>query len=246
MASCGSSCGTPSSSYGAVAPFGGNYGSNFAGYPFGSNFGTGFGSNMAAPFGGNFGGNFGSHAVTPFGGASNWAAPFFGGNNNNFDRSFNRMFRDLEKTFSSELNLQPSRPASMLEHYSLTNPIRYDADGNRSLNCYFDMRSFKPEEVTVTLDSKNRTINVEAVHEVKDKEHYIKRNYSRKVYIPEELKVDLTKIDLKSCLTNEGLLCVEAALPKLSLEEARATAACTKSISSAVEPNVYKVATKTI
>jgi len=222
--------------YGAVAPYGG-YGYPFGGFgAYPGSFGGfggfgGFGSNWLAP---SFPGSYG--AVTPFGG--NFGAPF-GGN-------FNRMFRDLEKTFNSELNLHPSRPASYLEHYSLVNPIRFDADGNRWLNCYFDLRSYKPEEVSVTLDTKNRFLNVEATHEVKDKEHYIKRNYSRKVYIPEDLKIDLSKLELKSALNNEGLLCVEAALPRLSLEEARTVGATGSKSLATTEPNVYKVATKTI
>lgn len=124
------------------------------------------------------------------------------------------------------------------------NPIHIDGEGNRALSCQFDMRSYKPEEVHVTLDSKNRTLNVDATHEVKDKEHYVKRHYSRKVYIPEDVKVDLGKLELKSCLSNDGILHVEAPLPRLSLEEAR-TFNANKNLM--VNPsNAYKVTTKTI
>jgi HSP20 family molecular chaperone IbpA len=211
-----------------------------------------FGSNSYNPW--NFGGVpestwlnpwTAAGPVTPYGGDFDRTFRTFNRDFNSMNRWMDRTFRNLERTFSSELNFQPSRPANMLEHYSLMNPIRIDAEGNRWLNCYFDMRSFKPEEVSVTLDSKNRFLNVEANHEVKDsKDHYIKRSYSRKVYIPDDLKVDLSKLDLKSCLTNEGLLCVEAALPKLSLEEARSPAT-SKSLST-VNPSVYSIPVKTI
>ena len=222
--------------------------------------------------------------VMPYGGYPNEWFPEYSGpltNYGDFDRTFGnidrelygmrqwmerafRNFHEIDRKYSPELNQHPTRPANMIEHYSLLNPIRnvsfslvqysqlfiyffegIDSEGNRWLNCYFDLRSYKPEEINVTLNSKERCINVEAQHEVKDsKEHYIKRSYSRKMYLPADLKVDLSKIELKSALTNEGLLCIEAALPKLSLEEARSFGE-SKSMSS-VNPAVFNVPVKTI
>jgi len=220
-------------SWGAMAPWGFEntwpVASTFGGYPM-----------SYGPFAREFG------AITPYGAwnNNNWVAPF----ERTFDRTvrnMDRVFRDMERRFSSELNMHSSRPASYLECYSLTNPIRYDAEGNRWLNCYFDLCSFKPEECTVTLDSKNRCLNVEAVHEVKDsKEHYVKRHYSRKVFIPESVKCELSKLEIKSFLNNEGLLCVEAALPRATLEEGRIESAEGKNLTC--NPMVYKVTTKTI
>jgi HSP20 family molecular chaperone IbpA len=154
-----------------------------------------------------------------------------------------------QRVFSSELNLQPSRPANLMEHCTLLQPIRVDHEGNRCLNCCFDLRGYKPEEINVTLNSKERCLNIEANHEIKHQQHYIKRHYSRKVRFPEDLKVDLSKLELKTCLNNEGLLCIEAALPRLSLEEAR-TMWTTGKVMSTIHPNtlsnVYNIAVKTL
>jgi HSP20 family molecular chaperone IbpA len=233
-----------------MVPFGGFSGANNWMAPFGGFENTPFGSfdrfgSSMTPYTGSF-----DRSIAPFAGAFDR----FGSSMFPFDRvgrhmerDMHHMMHDFEKTFSSELNLLPSRPASMLESYSLANPIRCDAEGNRWLSCNFELRSYKPDEIKVTLDAKNRFLNVEAQHEVKDKEHYVKRSYSRKVFIPEDVKVDLAKLDVKSCLSKEGVLSVEAALPKLSLEEARASLT-TKTVSPATigGQTVYNVATKTI
>jgi HSP20 family molecular chaperone IbpA len=204
-------------SFGGFPGFGGNTMMPMGGNMMGGNYG-GFGGNM---MGGNYGG-FGGNMMTPFGG--------FGGNTmmpsgGNFERemfgSRNPMMRAMEnmnRFFTNELNYMPSRPASMMENYTLANPIRMDAEGNRWLNCCFDMRSYKPEEINVTFNSKERCICIEANHEVKDtKDHYIKRHYSRKFYIPETIKDDISKMELKSCLTSDGMLTIEAALPKMAI-----------------------------
>ena len=87
----------------------------------------------------------------------------------------------------------------------------------------FDLASFKPEEIRVTLYTKDKYIEVEATHDVKDtKEHSVKRTYCRKYYFPSDLYVgDVSKLELKSYLTNEGQLFLEALLPHLKPEEAK-------------------------
>jgi HSP20 family molecular chaperone IbpA len=211
----------PTHEFAGMLPWGNDYmprehTSMMGGFPgFGGNmmpFGAGFGGNMMnTPFGAGFGGN----TMTPFGGfhGNNFEREMFGGRN-----PMMRAMENMNRFFSNELNSMPSRPASMMENYTMANPIRMDAEGNRWLNCCFDMRSYKPEEINVTFNSKDRCICIEANHEVKDsKDHYIKRHYSRKFFIPETIKDDLTKTELKSCLTNDGMLTIEAALPKMAI-----------------------------
>jgi len=111
------------------------------------------------------------------------------------------------------------RPMSMVEYNSFSCPITYHADGSRMLNLCFDVKGFKPEEIKVEVLNKERTIVVEAKHEVKEKEHHVTRHFTRRFVLPEELHVDLAKCELKSCLTPEGLLVIESVLPRLSVEE---------------------------
>jgi len=61
-----------------------------------------------------------------------------------------------------------------------------------------------------------------AKSEVKEKEHHVTRHFTRRFVLPEELHIDLTKVEVKSCLTPEGLLVIEACLPRLTVEELKA------------------------
>ena len=112
---------------------------------------------------------------------------------------------------------QANRPGSLAEHRSMQNPVEMDADGNRSLKLSFDVHNFKPEEVEVSLDTKNRCINVEAKHEStnEDDKHSVKRHYMRSYYLPESVIDDVSKLELKSTMAH-GALSIEAPLPKLS------------------------------
>jgi len=114
------------------------------------------------------------------------------------------------------------RPTSELEFQCLTNPIRVlDREGNRMVWLCYEMRAFKPEEITVTLNKTERSIVVEASHEIKEgKEHQVTRKFSRKFCFPATLStIDMSKCEIKSCFTAEGLLTVECVLPKMTAEE---------------------------
>jgi hypothetical protein len=49
--------------------------------------------------------------------------------------------------------------------------------------------------------------------------YFLRTQFTRKFTIPEHYCVDLTKCELKSCVTADGLLIVESVLPRLSVEE---------------------------
>jgi len=114
------------------------------------------------------------------------------------------------------------RPMSMVEYNTFMHPVTFHADGSRTLNLCFDVKGFKPEEIKVEILNKERTIVVEAKHEVKEKEHHVTRHFTRRFVVPEELHIDLSKVELKSCLTPEGLLVIESVLPRLTVEELKA------------------------
>jgi len=114
------------------------------------------------------------------------------------------------------------RPMNMIEFNAFANPIHYHQDGSRSLHLAFDVKGFKAEEVTVSISPKERCVIVEAKHEVKEKEHHVTRHYSRKFVLPEDLHIDLSKTELKSIMTPDGMLVIEAALPRITVEELKA------------------------
>jgi len=184
--------------YGASFPstFGANSWTNtFGGNPW---FNT-FGANTPSTFGGNFPSTFGATFPSTFSGAKSWA-----------HHALPVEYRDV-----------PSRPMSVAEYWSFQNPIYiHPVDGSRLLHVTFDVKGFKPEEVKVEINSKERSIIVESKSESKvEKEHDVKRSYTRKFFVPEYCCVDLSKCDIKSHVTADGLLIVESVLPCLSVEE---------------------------
>jgi len=184
--------------------FGGNpwfntYGANFPS-TFGANPWTNtFGGNAPSTFGGNFPSTFGANFPSTFSGAKSWA-----------HHALPCEYRDV-----------PSRPMSIAEYWSFQNPIyTHPVNGSRLLHVTFDVKGFKPEEVKVEINSKERSIIVECKSESKvEKEHDVKRSYTRKFFVPEYCCVDLSKCDIKSHVTADGLLIVESVLPCLSVEE---------------------------
>jgi len=108
----------------------------------------------------------------------------------------------------------------MAEFFTFMNPIHISPmDGSRMLYLCFDVKGFKPEEIKVEINTKERVITVTATHDVKDKDHSVTRNYVRKFVIPSEYLVDLSKCEIKSHLTFDSLLCIEGCLPKMTAEE---------------------------
>jgi len=114
------------------------------------------------------------------------------------------------------------RPMNVLEYNTFANPIVYHPDGSRHLHLCFEVKGFKPEEVKIEILAKERAVVVEAKHEVKEKEHTVTRHFLRKFVMPEDVQIDLTKVELKSHLTHDGLLVIESALPRITPEELKA------------------------
>jgi len=143
--------------------------------------------------------------------------------------------RNLSSMLSHEMNMMKNlmrlpqefldlnfRPSSISEYDTLTSPITVNPDGSRALRLCYDVRGFKPKEVKVNVLSKDNLIVVEGKHELKEKGHHIMRQFARSFALPENLKVDLSKTKMKSCMTPGGELVIEADLPRLSDEELKA------------------------
>jgi len=196
-------------------------------YPWSNTFANNFGVDAHYPstFGAQtFGANpwnntfntFGAHFPTTFG------AEF----PSTFDARFPSTHVAAEKSWSRhalpcEYRDVPARPLSVAEYWSLQNPIFvHPIDGSRLLHVTFDVKGFKPEEVKVECNAKERSITVDCKTDCKvEKEHEVKRSYTRKFVLPECHSVDLSKCEIKCHVTADGLLIVESALPRLSVEE---------------------------
>jgi HSP20 family molecular chaperone IbpA len=181
---------------------------------------------MTTPFSGDF--NCAPSSWYPT--AERSVSPYsFGGRANNWFNPSNSINSSLSPLSSNWWNNTVNtlcnvafRPSNPIEFYCLTNPIRVlDREGNRCMWLCFDLRGYKPEEITVTMNKAEKCIIVEATHEVKEgKEHHVMRKFYRKFAFPETLaKVDFAKCELKSYLTADGMLTVECPLPKMTTEE---------------------------
>jgi len=202
------------STFGANVPsWPSTFGANAASWcpsPFAANWPSTFGANVPS-WPSTFGANAASWCPSPFGAnVPSWMNNIWG-----------------EKTWAR--NMLPSevrdvafRPASMAEYWSLSNPIHFHpVDGSRMLHLCFDVKGFKPEEINVSVNVKERCFTVECKYDVKEKEHTATRTYTRKFTLPAEYCCDLSKVEkeLKSCVTADGLLVIEALLPRMTPEE---------------------------
>lgn len=89
----------------------------------------------------------------------------------------------------------------------LGTPVIIDQAGNRKLRMAFDVRQFKPEEITVkTQDSK---VMVRAVHKEESESNQVYREYQRMFTMPPEVKPET----LESSLSPDGVLTLEAPMP---------------------------------
>jgi len=125
-----------------------------------------------------------------------------------------------------ELRNVPVRPCNWNEYYSMSHPIKFDHFGNRCFSIGFDMHSYKPEEIKVTIKA-GKWIVIEATMEekadpkaaelAKSPEQWmnvswlsnakgcVKRTYYREVALPEEFKAE----NIKCFMTGHGWLCFE-------------------------------------
>jgi len=157
----------------------------------------------------------------PFDDWSSAATPFES-LSRNFLREMNMMKHLMRHSLPNEIRDVNFRPSSMNEYNTFTSPITYHHDGSRSLRLCYDVRGFRPEEIKIDVLSKDKAIFVEAKHEVKEKDHQLMRHFTRRYVIPDDLHVDLSKTQMKSTMTPDGNLVIEAALPRLTVEEMNA------------------------
>jgi HSP20 family molecular chaperone IbpA len=87
-------------------------------------------------------------------------------------------------------------------------PVITTKEGKRMLNLRYDVRQFRPEEITVkTMDNR---LEVKAKHESGDERHKVYREYHRVFTLPEGVEPET----LSSTFSPEGILSIEAPMPE--------------------------------
>ncbi|KAL1490521.1 hypothetical protein ABEB36_013199 [Hypothenemus hampei] len=132
---------------------------------------------------------------------------------NNFFRSTTSSTTQSSNT-SSDLAHRAGPPAELRTWYDDLNSPLIQSDGNdKSLKLRFDVSQYAPEEIVVkTVDNK---LLVHAKHEEKTESKSVYREYNREFLLPKGTNPEL----IKSSLSKDGVLTVEAPLPAIASGE---------------------------
>lgn len=91
----------------------------------------------------------------------------------------------------------------------LESPLIQDSDDGKQLKLRFDVSQYVPEEIVVkTVDNK---LQVHAKHEEKSENRSVYREYNREFLLPKGTNPEM----IKSSLSKDGVLTVEAPLPAI-------------------------------
>ncbi|XP_048524669.1 heat shock protein beta-1 isoform X2 [Dendroctonus ponderosae] len=115
---------------------------------------------------------------------------------------------------SSDLAHRAGPPAELRTWYDDLNSPLIQSDGSdKSLKLRFDVSQYAPEEIVVkTVDNK---LLVHAKHEEKTESKSVYREYNREFLLPKGTNPEL----IKSSLSKDGVLTVEAPLPAIASGE---------------------------
>lgn len=130
------------------------------------------------------------------------------------NREHNNFFRSTTSTTTS------SNTGSDLAHRSdrtwideLNSPLVQNDGDNKHLKLRFDVSQYAPEEIVVkTVDNK---LLVHAKHEEKTESKSVYREYNREFLLPKGTNPE----QIKSSLSKDGVLTVEAPLPAITTGE---------------------------
>ncbi|XP_060527197.1 heat shock protein beta-1 isoform X2 [Cylas formicarius] len=134
------------------------------------------------------------------------------------NRESNNFFRSTTSTTTQSSNTSGSdlahRPQELRTWYDDINSPLIQSDGNdKSLKLRFDVSQYAPEEIVVkTVDNK---LLVHAKHEEKTESKSVYREYNREFLLPKGTNPEL----IKSSLSKDGVLTVEAPLPAITSGE---------------------------
>ncbi|XP_012526611.1 alpha-crystallin B chain isoform X2 [Monomorium pharaonis] len=129
---------------------------------------------------------------------------------NNFFKSTTSTTTQQSTQNSSSLN-PPQHDHAWLD--GLNSPLIQDEGDNKMLKLRFDVSQYTPEEIVVkTVDNK---LLVHAKHEEKTESKSVYREYNREFLLPKGTNPET----IKSSLSKDGVLTVEAPLPAIGSGE---------------------------
>ncbi|GBP79036.1 Heat shock protein beta-1 [Eumeta japonica] len=120
----------------------------------------------------------------------------------------------VESTSTTSTQHSDSRQLAEPSHWdSLNSPLIQDEGDGKSLKLRFDVSQYTPEEIVVkTVDNK---LLVHAKHEEKSDTKSVYREYNREFLLPKGTNPEA----IKSSLSRDGVLTVEAPLPQLAITD---------------------------
>ncbi|XP_067214674.1 alpha-crystallin A chain isoform X3 [Linepithema humile] len=116
-----------------------------------------------------------------------------------------------QQSTQNSSSLSPHHDHTWLE--GLNSPLIQDEGDNKMLKLRFDVSQYTPEEIVVkTVDNK---LLVHAKHEEKTESKSVYREYNREFLLPKGTNPE----SIKSSLSKDGVLTVEAPLPAIGSGE---------------------------
>ncbi|XP_043268525.1 heat shock protein beta-1 isoform X3 [Venturia canescens] len=128
--------------------------------------------------------------------------------------------RSMFDNFTSSTTQQSTQNSSLSPQHDsrtwldgLNSPLIQDEGDNKMLKLRFDVSQYTPEEIVVkTVDNK---LLVHAKHEEKTESKSVYREYNREFLLPKGTNPE----SIKSSLSKDGVLTVEAPLPAIGYGE---------------------------
>ncbi|KAK0165057.1 hypothetical protein PV328_003613 [Microctonus aethiopoides] len=128
-----------------------------------------------------------------------------------FDKAFTSTTTQQSSQQNSSLSPQQHDSRTWLD--GLNSPLIQDEGDNKKLKLRFDVSQYTPEEIVVkTVDNK---LLVHAKHEEKTESKSVYREYNREFLLPKGTNPET----IKSSLSKDGVLTVEAPLPAIGTGE---------------------------
>ncbi|XP_076294653.1 alpha-crystallin B chain isoform X2 [Lasioglossum baleicum] len=130
------------------------------------------------------------------------------------NRESNNFFKSTTSTTTQSTqnsSLSPQQDSAWLD--GLNSPLIQDEGDSKMLKLRFDVSQYTPEEIVVkTVDNK---LLVHAKHEEKTESKSVYREYNREFLLPKGTNPE----SIKSSLSKDGVLTVEAPLPAIGSGE---------------------------